>query len=77
MPEEIQCQEEAQGRLTPILVSTCPGGPHTEVGPGDKKEGESPKSMPAYKSRSEGLQTPWLLRGSELCLGAGLATSAS
>lgn len=57
MPEEVQCQEEAQGRCgsSPILVSICPGGPHTAVavGPGDEEEGGAPKSMPASKTRSE------------------------
>lgn len=59
MPEEVQCQEEAQGRhgSPPIPVSTCPSGPHPEVevsvGPGDEEEGKSPKSTPASKSRSE------------------------
>lgn len=59
MPEEVQCQEEAQGRhgSSPILVSTCPGGPHTavgvSVGPGDEEEGGAPKSTPASKSRFE------------------------
>lgn len=62
MSEEVQCKEEAQGRQDSVPIPASRGGAGGEpmpevgvsVGPAEQETGESPKSMPVYKSRSEG-----------------------